>query len=77
MHTSIARMIYSNAMAPFRKLRQALDLRDLVNGLGLLALGAGLWGYDRRLALVVVGSLLLLASNWQSIRGLMRHGPRE
>jgi hypothetical protein len=44
--------------------RTGVDLSDVMLVLGVILLGAGLAGYDWRLALVVLGALLLAGGLW-------------
>ena len=60
-----------------QRLRLGLDLRDAVSLLGLATLAAGLAAIDWRLALVVVGVLLLVLGNWTSIVGAFRRANHE
>lgn len=59
------------------KLKSSLDLQNATLLVGLVCLGGGLAGYDWRLALVVVGSLLIAGASLgpilRAVRGLMRN----
>lgn len=46
-----------------------ITLADIMAIVGLVALAAGLAGYDWRLALCVTGSLLLVAGGFGIVRG--------
>lgn len=46
-----------------------ITLADIMAVLGLVALAAGLAGYDWRLSLCVTGSLLLIAGAFGIVRG--------
>lgn len=46
-----------------------IGLDDVIVVLGLAALGAGLGGYDWRLALIVCGTILLGAGLFAELRG--------
>ena len=35
------------------------DIFDLLAFLGLMALGGGLWGYDHRISLIIVGAIVV------------------
>jgi hypothetical protein len=47
----------------------SVDKVDLILLIGLFLLGAGLWLYDPRIAMIVVGTIVSLLAIWSALRG--------
>ena len=51
--------------------RKHFDIFDFLGLIGLIILGVGLWGFDQRISLIVVGAMMVFIG----IKGAKASGP--